>query len=169
MYFYGTLPFNPFYTYTSLFHLIGGGGRLESQVLFLVGIVNSCCHYLEDLQSLSTPTVPSVLECYQGPSPLNLSNLLCYLRRHPDPRFASFIFHGLHDGFRIGFAPELVSLASASHNHPASANNPSFIADHIREELRLGRLAGPIPQSLAGHVHVSPIGLVPSHIPPGGA
>ena len=34
------------------------------------------------------------------------------------------------------------------------------IADQVQEELRLGRLTGPVPQSWISDVQVSPIGLV---------
>ena len=55
----------------------------------------------------------------------------------------------------------LSALSSSLSNHPSTQDNPITVSSHIDEELRLGRLVGPLPQELAARVHTSPMGLVP--------
>ena len=74
---------------------------------------------------------------------------------------AHIIENGLRHGFRIGFNHESVQLGSSSRNHPSSQERPGIIADHLHEELRQGRVVGPIHPSLVIQVYTSPIGLVP--------
>ena len=94
------------------------------------------------------------------PSPLRLDVLAPYLSHHPDSCFAQYVAHGLTNGFHNGFSRSH-SLRSATHNHPSSNERPMIIADQVQEELHLGRLTGPVPQSWFSDVQVSPIGLVP--------
>ncbi len=105
---------------------------------------------------------PSPFSCNRAPSSINLSRLDIYFRNHPDPRFSSYIYNGLRHGFRIGFDYSS-PLRSTLRNHPSSGENPAIAASHIREEMRLGRVVGPVPQLSQQHIHTSPIGLVPKH------
>ena len=133
-------------------------------VLSLMGIIDGKYQYMNDLLSLDAcrPGMnPNPLVCTRGPSSLNLQLLQKYLSRHPDPVFASYIFSGLCNGFRIGFRYSYSSLISPTHNHPSSGDNPSVVSEYLREELRLGRLVGPIPQPRSHLIHTSPVGLVP--------
>lgn len=128
-----------------------------------MGVVRGRYVYTPDLLMLEShrPT-SSPCWCSRGPSPLSLDRLQPYLHCHPDRQFASYVFHGLRDGFHIGFSHQS-SLRSVPHNHPSSRENPSVITDHLRTELQLGRLIGPLPPLLASAVHISPMGLVPKH------
>ena len=126
-----------------------------------MGVVDSHYRYTQDLLALESCT-PHISPnwCIRGPSPLRLNLLAPYLSRHPDPRFAEYVAHGLSYGFHIGFSRAL-PLRPATRNHPSSTDKPMVISSHVQDELRLGRLSGPIPQSLVSSVHTSPIGLVP--------
>ena len=115
---------------------------------------------MQDLLALESWTNLSPNSCVCGPSPLRVDRLAPYLARHPDPRFAQYVAHGLAYGFHIGFS-RTSSLKSASRNHPSSNDRPMVITNQIHEELCLGRLSGPIAQPLAKYAQVSPIGLVP--------
>ena len=127
-----------------------------------MGIVGGCYRYMQDLIDINScrPRVANH-SLVRGPTPLKLTALLPYLNRHPDPRYASYVYYGILHGFRIGF--RYGSCLRRSHgNHPSSANNPSVIANYLREEVRSGRLVGPVahcfPQLI---VHTSPTGLIP--------
>ena len=127
-----------------------------------MGIVGDRYRYTQDLLALESqqPNSPPTW-CTCGSSPLRLDLLGTYLHRHPDAQFATYLAHGLSHGFHIGFSRASSSLRSATRNHPSSEEKPSVITDQLREELRLNRLMGPVPQALVSHVHTSPIGLVP--------
>ena len=66
-----------------------------------------------------------------------------------------------YDRFRVGFHHGFC-LRRSHGNHPSSENNPSIIANYLREEVRIGRPVGAVahyfPQLL---VHMSPTGLIP--------
>ena len=126
-----------------------------------MGIVGSRYIYTQDLLSLeSHQSTQSPLQCSRGPSPLTLDRLQVYLSRHPDQQFSSYVSRGLWNGFHIGFS-HLSPLRPATHNHPSASENPSVITDHLRDELRSGRLIGPVRPALGHHIQVSPLGLVP--------
>ena len=125
-----------------------------------MGVVRNRYVYMKSLLALSAHQSPSTsLHCTSSPSPLNLGSLHPYLSCRPDPQFASYVFLGLRDGFCIGFSHSL-PLRSLTHNHPSSGDNPNAVAEHLSEELRLGRIVGPVHQSLLGHVQISPLGLI---------
>ena len=126
-----------------------------------MGMVRNRYIYMESLLALSAHQSPSTsLHCTPGPSSPNLGSLHPYLSRHPDPQFSSYVFLGLRDGFHIGFSRSS-PLRSSTHNHPSSGDNSNAVAEHLSEELRLGRIIGPVHQSVCGHIQVSPLGLVP--------
>ena len=137
------------------------GGTLNACVLQLIGIVDTSSCYMQELLTLEANrlTTPS-FQCTPGPSPLKLHLLQAYASRHPDPQFAAYVLGGLSNGFHIGFSRSS-PLRSATANHPSAEERPSVISDLLQEEVRLGRLAGPIPHSLVSQVQVSPLGLIP--------
>ena len=139
------------------------GGTLNARVLQLMGIVGTHYHYMQDLLALESnqSTTPS-FQCIPGPSPLKLHLLQAFASRHPNPQFATYVLGGLRNGFHIhvGFSRSS-PLRSATANHPSEDEKPSVIADLLHKEVRVGRLVGPIPQSLVSQVQVSPLGLVP--------
>ena len=130
-------------------------------MLSLMGVARGRYTYTSDLLELESHRPASSPHwCSRGPSPLRLDYLQGYRHRHPDTQFASYVFRGLANGFRIGFAYPS-SLRSVHRNHPSSRVNPGVIMNHLQDELQLGRLAGPLPSSLVQTVHISPMGLVP--------
>ena len=84
---------------------------------------------------------------------------LAYLRKHPDHRFAEYIYQGISNGFRIGFN-------YASPLHPARGNmsstrdNATVVDEYIEEELQIGRLVSVTPSSIPG-IQLSPFGVIP--------
>lgn len=130
-------------------------------MLSLMGITNGSYVYTRDLQTLEShhPTTPPHW-CTPCPSPLILDHLQRFMDHHPDKSFAAYVLNGLHNGFHIGFSRSSLTR-STYHNHPSSQERPEVIDRHIIEELRLGRLVGPLPMSHTSQVQVSPIGLVP--------
>ena len=127
-----------------------------------MGIIGGCYRYMQDLIDINSccPWVANNA-LVRGPTPLNLAALSPYHNRHPDPRFASYVYYGILHGFRIGFHHGSC-LRRSRGNHPSSDSNPSIITNYLREELRVGRLVGPVaclfPQLF---VHTSPTGLIP--------
>ena len=70
-------------------------------------------------------------------------------------------------GFRIGFKYGISTLQSVSKNLLSVSNNPEVVQHYIEEEVRLGRLIGPLPQEVLPVVHCSPIGIIPKQHKPG--
>ncbi len=96
------------------------------------------------------------------PTPIRLAALAGFLQSHPDQQFADFILRGLTTGFRVGFSTDRGrALGTTSRNHPSTAECPGAISRYIAEECTAGRMVGPLPDSIASHIHCSPIGLVP--------
>lgn len=142
---------SPSYLYLPFMHasrfivfLIPGHTRplvSTSMVLPLMGIVNNRYRYCQDLLALaSTDPIrsPPAFGCSR--TPIRLDALLPYLHSHPDQLFASYIFIGIRDGFRIGFDRSSTRLQSSSHNHPSSNEHPDTLDSHISTEVQAGRL-----------------------------
>ncbi len=127
-----------------------------------MGVVGNRYAYTDDLLHLESYRPPPRRGLFsRGPSPINLHLLSSFLCRHPDQVFASYIFRGLRDGFRIGFAHPSHTLVPATGNHPSSRERPRIISAHLQEELQLGRIVHSPPALLPPRVHTNPIGLVP--------
>ena len=127
-----------------------------------MGVVGNRYAYTDDLLRLESYRPPPRRGLFsRGPSPINLHLLFSFLCRHPDQVFASYIFRGLRDGFRIGFAHQSHTPVPATGNHPSSRERPRIISAHLQEELQLGRIVHSPPALLPPRVHTNPIGLVP--------
>ena len=87
--------------------------------------------------------------------------MIPFLSSHSDQMFASYIYRGLTEGFRIGFDHHSTVLPSQHTNHPFAMENTLVICDHIMAEVANGRLHGPLPFDSVPLVHTSPMGLVP--------
>ncbi len=118
--------------------------------------------YIEDLLELDECNELSCpVQWPVGPSPVHLNSWQEFLHCHPDQTFASYIHAGFSAGFRIGYSRQAPSLKSSSKNHPSATANAIVVRNHIRAELEVGRLVGPLKKALAPLLHISPIGLVP--------
>ncbi len=120
----------------TLVFCVGIQGSLTPQVLTWMGIIGNRYLYVEDLLLLdSYRPPPRPCQFSRGPSPINLHLLYTYFRCHPDQVFAAYIFRGLRDGFRIGFAHSAHTLVPTTTNHPSSRERPQVVTDHLQEEL----------------------------------
>lgn len=136
--------------------------------LACANIVNGHYRYTEDLLELAETSAPPHVHHHwpRYQTPIQVDSLIPFLSSHPDTAFANYIQEGLISGFRIGFNPALSQLRSQVSNHPSVLANKRIVDERIAAEVAAGRLCGPLPQNLAGMVHVSPMGLVPkSHQP----
>ena len=132
-----------------------------ARLLCLMGIVNGRYRYIQDLIQIESKGAPLPPPGYsRGPSPLNITVMSAYLHSYPDQQFAGYIYRGLQYGFHIGF-DHSSPLRTTPRNHPSSRENPAVITAYIRDELRAGRLVGPLGQSLLSGVQTNPVGLVP--------
>ena len=137
-------------------------------------VVNGKYKFTEDLLELQKLT-PRISGSFQfGPnggsgSPLfkSLNLWRLKLESHPDREFARYIEEGILQGFRIGFDHEGSPLRGAISNLLSVARNPVAVQQYIDEELRQGRLIGPLPPDEAAVVHRSPIGIIPKQHKPG--
>ena len=135
---------------------------METWSLPLMGMATGHYRYLADLQYLdSCVTATKPFSWPRGPSPVVVEAFELHLRSHPDRQFVQYILQRLVSGFRIGFSYDSHRLKQRGRNHPSSLSNAKVVLDYINTEVSTGHLVGPLPQSVANHVHVSPIGLVP--------
>lgn len=49
------------------------------------------------------------------------------LQNHPDKRFAEFILRGIQEGFRVGYAGQVVAVKSVVHNCPSAVEHKEVI------------------------------------------
>ena len=119
-------------------------------------IIRGCYRYTRDLLELNAASAPLYVghrwPGYQ--TPIQVEKLTPFLSSHPDTAFAAYIQDGLTNGFRIGFNPVLSELRSRVSNHPSVLANERVVDERIAAEVRL---CGPLPEHLAGMVHVSPM------------
>ena len=66
------------------------------------------------------------------------------LESHPDWDFSAYIVEGLRDGFRLGFNYASHTCTSAKRNMLSALQHPEVIDEYLREEIRLGRVIGPL-------------------------
>ena len=94
-------------------------------------------------------------------TPLRLPAWAEALREYPDEEVALFFLSGIAHGFRIGFMPKSTLLKSARQNLEGALSHPEVVEDYIKEEVRLGRVVGPIRPSLRSSCHISRFGVIP--------
>lgn len=67
----------------------------------------------------------------RGPSVLSTTFKLAAwrvaLQNHPDKRFAEFILRGIQEGFRVGYAGQVVAVKSVVHNCPSAVEHKEVI------------------------------------------
>ena len=128
----------------------------------LMGITAGRYRYLQDLLHLESSSCGSIPHLWsRGPTPLSVQAFARHLQSHPDQQFSAFILRGLSYGFRVGYSSSRGALRSRGVNHPSSLANQAVVGSYIADEVKVGRLVGPILYSFRGFVHTSPIGLVP--------
>ena len=133
--------------------------ELSTLSLHLIGASSSHYTYMDSLWSLACITRPRILAPWPlCPTPICIPALAGAFSTHPDQRFAQFI---LLLGFRIGVSASPQALGVIPRNHPSSTQCPDAVSRYITSECAAGRMVGPLPTSVSGHVHFSPIGLVP--------
>ncbi len=116
---------------------------------------------LQALTDAVAPRPPLLDPWPHCPTPNRLAALARFLQSHPDQQFADFILGGLTTGFRVGFSADRGrALGTTSRNHPSTAECPGAISRYIAEESTAGRMVGPLPNSIASHIHCSSIGLL---------
>ena len=167
----------------------GGNWGPQSPVLSFVNSVNSVScsssnpNSLESFSSTSGASYPQsslhvpsdfVVDrviCPLRPpsvvSPINVEKLAAELSHHPDQQKVDFVIAGLRQGFRVGFNASRVSLRAASGNMPSALLQPSVIDDYLRNELDMGRIAGPFRTPPLPNLHVSRFGVIPKKHQPG--
>ena len=148
--------------FINTYFIPSGTPWLRDTVRSLMGICYGQYRYMRDLQDLDRccPGSDVVPLWPKGPSPIRLPALIQFLRCHPDQAFATYIFEGLSQGFRIGFDRQC-SLRNNNHNHSSTSQCPLAVTTRIASEVQRGCLVGPLPGDLVPFVHVNPIGLVP--------
>ena len=92
-------------------------------------------------------------------TPINVENLSKELNNHPDKQLVTELINDLCYGFNIGYlGPEMHNIAQ---NLKSVNANEAQISEHIIEELKKGRLAGPFNAPPLKNFRTSPIGMVP--------
>ena len=124
--------------------------------------------YTRDLQSLdlcrpSQP--PGQYLSAVNPSPLRWPAWCWVLELHPDQAFASYLAHGLREGFRIGFNYEK-SCSPIYRNMISAMENLAVVREYIEEECQLGCLV-PVETLTTASVQLSLFGMIPKPGQPG--
>lgn len=139
----------------------------------MANVIDGKYKYMSDMLALQSQGPPVIRSGSIGPSggagsPL-FNKLGCWskeLASHPDQEFARFIISGITYGFHIGFDYK-TRLRPSGSNLLSVMNNPQTVQRYLEEELREGRMVGPLGQEEAQLVHVSPIGIIPKSHKPG--
>ena len=94
-------------------------------------------------------------------SPLRHSEWSCELEGHPDTVLATYVLNGIYNGFHIGFDRSKRCKPSRS-NMKTALDNAGVVGQYLEEEMRLGRIVGPIPLAwVPAGTQLSPIGVIP--------
>ena len=99
------------------------------------------------------------------PTPVRTAPLLALLNQsNYDSTATAALITGLSEGFHIPFEGDLHHRPVPC-NHPSLLLHPSIARDMIRDETRLGRIAGPFSAPPLIDYVVSPLGLIPKKDP----
>ena len=150
--------------YSTSLHAAGAVSRilLSPPTLMCAGIIAGKYRYIEDLKALVAGSTQQLLHSWPiYTSPINLSTVAPLLDAHPDRAYATYIYKGLTEGFRIGFHGHREQLRQHTGNRPSALANPQVINERLQTEVAANRLFGPLPKDLLQVVHISPLGLVP--------
>ena len=89
------------------------------------------------------------------------------LRDHPDRRYREYLVNGFVAGFRVGFQYGKMSCTSATANMQSAVLQPGVIEEYLKDEVRLGRVLGPLEPRSHPRVQINRFGLVPKNHQPG--
>ena len=95
----------------------------------------------------------------RSPSPIKVDRLAWWLKGY-DSVLSKFLIDGFTFGFRVGFSG--TPSSKIFKNHRSALDRPELVDDYLAEEIRLGRITGPL-DSLPVKFHCAPIGLVPKN------
>ena len=123
--------------------------------------------YMSDLQTMEATATHTGPLCFQPTTPLNVDAWQQALADHPDQTFAQYILRGIQQGFHIGADRSCLSLRPGPRNFPSARQHPMLVRGYIADEVKQGRLLGPVPGHLAPLCHCSPIGIIPKPHQPG--
>lgn len=99
-------------------------------------------------------------------TPLRVSEWEKLLLPHPDRQFVDYLLDGMKNGFRIGFN-YLSKTRVTKRNMKSAYQHPEVVQRYIDNEVRLGRVRGPLQPAEAAGVHISRFGVIPKPHQPG--
>ena len=117
------------------------------------------------VSGVSLSEIPSELQGVQ--TPLRADVWEKYLSTHPDREFCEYLLSGIRKGFRLGFEYRRASCVKAKSNMKSALENASVVDDYIAEEVKLGRVLGPVKPESLPPVQVNRIGVIPKSHQPG--
>ena len=100
-------------------------------------------------------------------TPLRVDRWQLALRGHPDQQFAEYIVRGISTGFRVGFNYKQATCKTAGKNMPSAHKNCDVVQEYLWEELRAGRVVGPIDEDHCSAIQTSSFGVIPKASQPG--
>ena len=112
-------------------------------------------------QDTSTNIVLVPPEACRISTPLNASAWSIYLWTYPYQELAHFFLKGITNGFKIGFNYHTLHLKSARKNLEGARSHPKVVQEYLRTEVHLGRVVGPLTNSVKLTTHISRFGVIP--------
>jgi len=85
---------------------------------------------------------------------------------YPNRPLVELFITGLTEEFRIGFKEQSKPLGSVKHNLSCALQHPDTVKNYLAEEITLGWVVGPFPNSLVSQVQVSWYGVIPKNHQP---
>ena len=101
----------------------------------------------------------------RGVSPLAAASIIATQAQRV---LATYVLNGIYNGFHIGFDRSKRCKPSRSNMKSALDNAGVVVGQYLEEEVRLGRIVGPIPLAwVPAGTQLSPIGVIPKSSQPG--
>ena len=88
------------------------------------------------------------------------------LKNYHKEEVALFFLRGIAHGFRIGFIPGSIRLKPARQNLEGALSHPQIVEDYLKEEVRLGRVVGPLSPSIQTNCQINRFGVMPKRHQP---
>lgn len=89
------------------------------------------------------------------------------LQSHPDTAYRDYLLKGLEQGFRIGFRHRSCSCKRATSNMKSAQEHPDIIDDYLDNQVKLGRVVGPLIGAMCPMANISRFGVIPKSHQPG--
>ena len=156
---------------SSYMYIVGAGSHSHLSVVGMRWRGLESYKYTKDLlemdsrkSGVSLSGIPCELQGIQ--TPLQADVWEEYLRTHPDKDFCEYLLSGIRRGFRLGFDYCRSSCVKAKSNMKSALENATVVDEYIAEEVKLGRVLGPVKPESLPPVQVNRIGVIPkSHQP----